>query len=362
VNALRRRLPLLALSLLAACSDGSGSASNADTSVADGSGSGSGEGIETRTYPLDDTLRINELAMRCTHNSYHIQRDILLDPSHDYTHQPLDFQLGQLGVRAFEIDIHAGTGFPVFHIPIVDNLTTCSDLGSCLSTIAGWSARNPDHTLMVVWIELKDELDGRRITNYALLDETIRTALGPILYRPDDLQGDFASPRARIEQAGWPTLGETRGRVALVLLDVDDPHSAGYTNGHTTTAGRAMFARADNEWYAAPWAVFAKVNNPSDAAAIAAAHAANLMIASNVGGAGSDDASNAAGLADALTNGSHMLCDDFPAPVADRAYFLDLPGGTPSLCNRVTGSALCRPDAIEDRPVVAHLDGSGSGR
>ena len=361
MNALRRLLPLLANCLFAAaCSDASEPAANADASVADGSGSG--EGIETRTYPLDDTLRINELAMRCTHNSYHIQRDFVLDPSHDYTHQPLDVQLGELGVRAFEIDIHAGTGFPVFHIPIVDNLTTCSDLGSCLGTIAGWSARNPDHTLVVVWIEVKDELDGRRITNYELLDETIRNALGPILYTPDDLQGDFASPRARIDQAGWPTLGETRGRVALVLLDVDDPHSAGYTNGHTTTAGRAMFARADNEWYGAPWAVFAKVNNPSDAASIAAAHAANLMIASNVGGAGSDDASNAAGLADALTNGSHMLCDDFPAPVANRAYFLDLPGGTPSRCNQVTGSALCRPDAIEARPVVVQLDGSGSGR
>ena len=360
---MRRLLPLLALCLFAAaCSDASAPAANADASVADGSGSGSGQNIEPRTYPLDDTLRINELAMRCTHNSYHIQRDFVLDASHDYTHQPLDVQLGELGVRAFEIDIHAGTGFPVFHIPIVDNLTTCSDLGRCLGTIAGWSARNPDHTLVVVWIEVKDELDGRRITNYELLDETIRTALGPILYSPDDLQGDFASPRARIDQAGWPTLGETRGRVALVLLDVDDPHSAGYTNGHTTTAGRAMFARADNEWYAAPWAVFAKVNNPSDAASIAAAHAANLMIASNVGGAGSDDASNAAGLADALTNGSHMLCDDFPAPVANRAYFLDLPGGTPSRCNQVTGSALCRPDAIEARPVVVQLDGSGSGR
>lgn len=350
---------LLAFSLLAACSDGAGPAANADGSGAEGSGSGSGAPT-VRTYPLDDTLRINEVAMRCTHNSYHIQRSVLLDPSHGYTHQPLDVQLGELGVRAFELDIHAGTGFPVYHIPVVDNLSTCSDLGGCLGTIAGWSRANPDHSLIVVWVEVKDELDGRRITNYDLLDETIRTALGPILYTPDDLQGDFASPRERIRQAGWPTLAETRGRVALVLLDVDDPHSAGYTVGHTTTAGRAMFARADNEWYGAPWAVFAKIDNPSDAAAIAAAHAADLMIASNVAGAGGDDASNAAGLSDALTNGSHMLCDDFPAPAAERTYFLNLPGGRPSICNRVTASAACRPEAIEDRPFAPQLDGSGT--
>jgi hypothetical protein len=311
-------------------------------------------------YPLDDTLRINEVAMRCTHNSYHIARDVLLDPSHGYTHEPLDVQLGELGVRAFELDIHAGSTFPVYHIPLADNLTTCADLASCLGTIATWSRANPDHTLIVVWIEIKDELDGRRVRDYDALDATIRSALGPLLYAPDDLQGNYASPRDRLDQAGWPTLGETRGRVALVLLDVDEPHASGYTSGFTTTAGRAMFARADDAWYDAPWAAFAKVNNPADADAITRALEAGLMVASNVGAAGTADAENQAALEAGLTNGSHMLCDDFPAPSPDRGYVLDLPGGRPSICNAVTASAACEPASIEDRPLSPSPAGAGS--
>lgn len=331
-----------ALLLLAACGE-------ADDSTR---AAGSGEDSALPSYPLDDTLRINEVAMRCTHNSYHIQRPILLDDSHNYTHAPLDIQLGEQGIRAFELDIHAGDEFPVFHIPLADNLSTCPNLGTCLGTIATWSRANPDHSLIVVWIEMKDELDGvLRIRDYEALDAVIRTSLGELLYAPDDLQAEFASPRARLDEAGWPTLGETRGRVALVMLDTDEPHASGYTRGFTSTAGRAMFARVDEAFYDAPWAVFAKVNNPEDDAAIAAAHAADLMIASNVADAGSDDAGNAAGLAAGIRNGSHMLCDDFPMPAEGRSYYLRLPGGSPSICNAVTASEACTAAAIEDHPM-----------
>ena len=74
----------------------------------------------------DSDVRINEITMRCTHNSYHRRPELLADSSHDYEHAPLDVQLGEQGVRAFELDVHAGDGFPVFHIPFgVDELTNC---------------------------------------------------------------------------------------------------------------------------------------------------------------------------------------------------------------------------------------------
>lgn len=310
-----RHLPLLApLLLLAACDEANETAINA-----------SGEGSALPSYPLDDTLRINEVAMRCTHNSYHIQRPILLDDSHNYTHAPLDVQLGEQGIRAFEIDIHTGEDFPVFHIPLADNLSTCPNLRACLGTIATWSKANRDHSLIVVWIEMKDELDGvLRIRNYDALDAVIRASLDELLYAPDDLQGDHTSPRARLDEAGWPTLGETRGRIALVMLDTDEPHAAGYTRDFTSTAGRAMFARVDEAYYDATWAVFAKVNNSEDDAAIATAHAANLMIASNVAGAGNDEAENEAGLAGACATA--LTCSATTSPCRSRD------GATSSAC------------------------------
>lgn len=305
-----------------------------------------------RVYPLDDVLRINEVAMRCTHNSYHVQPANPIDESHRYTHDPLDVQLGSHGVRAFELDIHPGDDFPVYHIPFVDKETTCATLRDCLTTIDGWSRENPDHHLIVVWIEIKDDLDFAKIRDYEALDLLIRESLGQRLYTPDDLQGDYDSPRARLDEAGWPTLGDTRGRVALVLLNTDSRHSPAYTREGEGTAGRAMFARVDSGNYRASWAAFAKVNNPRDGEAIQGALDAGLMVASNVGSAGGTDAENTEKLAAGLINGSHMLCDDFPAPVEGLDYVLDLPGGTPSVCNAKTASDACRPDAIEDRPVT----------
>ena len=71
------------------------------------------------------------------------------------------------------------------------------------------------------------------------------------------------------------------------------------------------------------------------------------MAASNTGAAGNTDEENAARLQGGIDNGSHMLCDDFPAPVDGQEYHLDLPGGTPSICNPQTAPAECTPEAIE---------------
>ena len=325
--------------LITGCDDGGNGDAPGDDASRD---------VNRRDYPLDDVLRFNEIVMRCTHNSYHIAPAFPFDASHEYTHDPLDVQLGEHGVRAFELDIHFGAEFPVLHIPIIDPLTTCATLGECLETIAGWSELNPDHHMIVVWIEIKDELSNGTITDYDALDGVIRGSIGEErIYTPDDFQRGYESPRAALEAEGWPTLGETRGRVMFVLLDVDEPHSPGYTSNFTTLEGRAMFARATRSQYGMPWAVVAKINNPSDGESIAEALEAGMLVASNVGGAASSDESNAAKLADGLRNGSHMLCDDFPAPVEGREYVLDIPGGVPSACNAVTASASCVAEEIE---------------
>ena len=40
------------------------------------------------------------------HNSYHVEPAEALDPSFRYTHQSLDVQLSEQGVRQFELDLH----------------------------------------------------------------------------------------------------------------------------------------------------------------------------------------------------------------------------------------------------------------
>lgn len=298
-------------------------------------------------------VRFNEITMRCTHNSYHVEPEFPADPSHEYTHQPLDVQLGEYGVRAFELDVHGGPGFPVYHIPIIDRETTCETLGECLGTIATWSCQNPGHHMVVVWIEIKDELSAPDVTDYDAFDAVIRNALGDRLYTPDDFQGDYDSPRARLEAAGWPTVDETRGRVMTVLLDTDLPHGRDYTRNFTSTSGRAMFARASQENYDAPWAVVAKENNPRAAEAIALALEAGMLVASNTGSADNTDEENSAKVDAGVANGSHMLCDDFPGPVEGREHVLDI-GDTTSICNTQTSGENCDANELDygPRPTV----------
>lgn len=286
---------------------------------------------------LDDTLAFNEIAMRCTHNSYHRQAANPIHASHYYEHAPLDVQLGEYGVRAFELDVHSGDDFPVLHIPIFDKETTCDTLESCLGVIASWSERNPRHHMVVVWIEVKDELDRKRIKDYDAFDAAVLRGVGEErIYTPADFRRGHATLRDALDAEGWPTVGDTRGRVMVVLLDTDAPHYEGYREG-----GRegVLFSRAALEDRDAPWAVVAKVDNPADGESIGLALASDMLVASNTGGADGSDEDNQARLDAAVANGVHMLCDDYPAPVEGRGYWMELAGWEPSRCNPVTAGA-----------------------
>ena len=52
-----------------------------------------------------EPLRINHIQMKGTHNSYHVEP--LFSPTREYmyTHQTLDVQASQQGVRQFELDV-----------------------------------------------------------------------------------------------------------------------------------------------------------------------------------------------------------------------------------------------------------------
>lgn len=291
------------------------------------------------------------MQVKGTHNSYHVEPLLPFDPSHEYSHAPLDIQLGQQGVRAFELDVHKGIGeFEVYHITVIDSSATCTDIPECLGIVRDWSLAHPGHLPIVVWIEIKDSTGGLPIgaSDLDALDDTIREVLPPEqLFTPDDLQAGHPSVRAALEADGWPTLGQLRGQLLMVLLNVEDGHAENYTDGFTSLAGRAMFARATPNQFSAGWAAIAKLGVDQDGP-IAAAHAASMLIATNVCGAGDADAACAAKAELARAAGIHMLKDDFPAPVDGMGYFLDFADGNPARCNPVTAPPECTSVALED--------------
>src|SRR5688572_23467590 len=117
--------------------------------------------VPTFDYPLDDVLRLNHIQTKGTHNSYHIQPDNQI-PEWAYTHAPLDVQLGEQGVRKVELDIHYNndTGaFEVYHVPLLDEKTTCRLLTDCLKVMKAWSDAHPAHHTIFIQIEPKDGFD-----------------------------------------------------------------------------------------------------------------------------------------------------------------------------------------------------------
>ena len=294
-------------------------------------------------------LTLDHVQVKGTHNSYHLEPLIPFDASHEYSHAPLDVQLEEQGVRAFELDVHKNVNndFEVYHIAVIDAETTCDSFMDCLDAIKGWSDANPLHLPIFVWIEIKDETGGLPIDGADLMaieDEIRGTFPEDQLFTPDDLSAGYGSVREALEMEGWPTLGELRGQVMVILLSGGE-HADDLTSGFTTLEGRAMFARASPDQFDASWAAVAKLGTGGQD--VVDAHAHQLLIATNICGADESDAECFAELDEAEASGLHMLKDDFPAPVDGQEYWMDFPDGNPARCNPVTAPPECTSEALE---------------
>lgn len=313
--------------------------------------SGTETDTESDTGALDDLLTLAHVQVKGTHNSYHVEPLIPFHPSHEYTHPPLDEQLEDFGVRAFELDLHKetfGEQLLVYHIFGIDQETTCETLEDCLSTIKSWSDVNQGHTPIMVSLEIKDSTGGAPITDLGPVDDTI-LAVFPAsqVITPDSVRAGYGTIRERLEAEGWPTLGEVRGKVIFMVLNGGHDSVEDYTYGYTSLDGRMMFVSDTDP--NVPYAAVAKINDPGSDS-ILTAHDNAILVTSNTCGADQDEQGCFAELEDAAVFGPHNLMDDRLTPKDGETYFLDLPGGNPALCNPVTAPVECTAEAVEDLP------------
>jgi hypothetical protein len=342
--------------------DGSGSAesesgadaeseSGSSTSGSSGSGvdatSGTDSGTESTGGP-SEPIRFDHIQALGTHNSYHIAPAVPIQ-AWDYTHRPLDEQLG-LGVRQFELDVvieATGDEFAVFHVEGLDEETTCATLTACVETMSAWSEAHPHHHPVLVLIEPKDAVPAEEADAWLVALETVIDGAWPRarLVVPDMIARDHGSLRAGLEAEGWPTIEELRGRALFVL------HEGGALRDAYTAAsleGRLLFPDAMGD-VTADWSAVHTINDPvGDADAIAAAVQAGQLVrtradADNVEPAADDTTRRDA----ALASGAHFVSTDFPEP-APSGYVVAIPDGTPSRCNPLHSAAGCTSTAIED--------------
>ena len=211
--------------------------------------------VKRATYRLDSTLRLNQMQVLGSHNSYHAEPypQVLAaaEPRStpavaaglDYGHRPLPEQFdarrsanssstcGPTPPAAstrdppFPQTLHLPPpdpavmdkpGFKVIHDANLDTHSTCLTFVLCLRLVKTWSDAHPGHVPIMIDVEMKDSTVTP--ATFDALEAEIRSVLAPSeLITPDDVRGNDPSLGHAIRTRGWPTLGAVRGRVMFML-------------------------------------------------------------------------------------------------------------------------------------------------
>ena len=194
-----------------------------------------------------DSLRMDQTQMLGSHNSYHLTPERPV-PEWRFSMAEFDTQLSG-GVRQVELDLQPDSNddaaYDVQHIKIFDAKSHCETLDECLTDLHTWSAANPTHSPIFVWLETKDSLS---VAQFNAIDAKIRAMYtAEQMFTPDDMmaygvaEGEEAHASlvdSLTANGGWPTVGDMRGRTVFCLNNGYDNYMQGE---FATLSGRVAF-------------------------------------------------------------------------------------------------------------------------
>jgi hypothetical protein len=341
----------------------------------------------------DDSLRMNQIQLIGTHNSYHAglsvseaelmkQKNPRLYQALDYRHRRVDLQLSS-GVRQIELDIFADAeggryahpsgpdavaaaglakdpdfdpqglmgrpGFKVMHVQDIDYRSTCQPLIACLKIVRKWSRAHPHHLPIYILLETKQTdlppqyhaqtTEKFTSSTFDALDAEIRRVFPPReMITPDQVRGRFATLEQAVLSNNWPTLAAARGKVVF-LMDQRDVGPQ-YLTGHPSLAGRIIFTNAEP---GQPDCAFTEENDGT-ADAIAALVRKGYLVRTRTDADTKQGRTNDTARRDeALASGAQILSTDYPAsePAQWSGYTVSLPNGAVARCNPVNSPPTC---------------------
>ena len=337
-----------------------------------------------RAGELDD-LRLNQIQVVGTHNSYHIAPSAAvlgaldslrprMGESLDYTHRPLTEQFGELGIRQIELDVFADpeggryadpaalralhpalpavddyggamreAGMKVMHVQDVDQATTVPTFVGALRRVRDWLRANPAEGPILILVEMKDGRPMPLMTEplpfdaeqMKAVDAEIFSVFDPEeLITPDDVRGEAATLREAVLASGWPTVGEARGKV---LLKIDNRgQSLEYAELSLNLAGRAMFPDVPANHPAA--AMFNKNDPLKQGNEIRDLVRQGFLVRTRADSGTHEARSGDTAKRDAaLASGAQFISTDYPEPDERFTdYRVRLPGGAAMRSNPVT--------------------------
>jgi hypothetical protein len=316
-------------------------------------------GTRFGTTFFNNSLRMNQVQVLGSHNSYHVAPTAApwnLVPEWQYSHDPLDVQFQSEGIRQIELDVYADpNGIRVVHVPDVDFGTTCARWVDCLRVVKGWSDAHPRHMPITILTELNDTSYGLPTpilpwTGPAMdqLDAEIRSVFPPKdVITPDDVRGHHATLAEAVTTDGWPTIDSVRGKVMFVM-DNGGSYRDTYTAGHPTLQGREIFTNSE---VGRPDAAFIKLNDPiGDNATIRSVVAAGYVTRTRADADTHEARANNTVPRDAaIASGAQWVSTDYEVPgrAYGTPYFVSIPGGTPARCNPINSPSWCTSGQIE---------------
>ncbi len=228
----------------------------------------------------DTTIRLNEIQMLATHNSYKkTGSDIgrlfvgLGDSFEEaralkYGYKNLTDQF-EAGVRSMEFDLRLRkTQFVLTHVPLVDNSSVAPDFSQALDEIYLFSSNHPNHIPIIILMEIKDDwmildhaLQDIESNDLENLNELLTDKLKDNLFTPNDMMETGKTLKETIQTTGWPTVNSLLGKVIFVL------HPGSFTDMYheldETLKTQPMFIGAYQDGIHEDYASFIVHNNPS---------------------------------------------------------------------------------------------------
>ena len=355
-------------------------------------------------YAAEGDIRINELQVIGSHNSYHAgfaPSEAQFLRSHapesfaglDYSHPALTRQLDD-GVRQLELDIFADSrggryahpalveqvaraglpadppfaaaaimqrpGFKVMHEQDIDQRSNCQPFTACLAEIRAWSHAHPRHLPLFILLETKQgplhlafptvtpEIFNTTVLD--ALDAEIASGFSRGEYvTPDDVRGDYPTLNAAILAHAWPTLAAARGKI-IFLMD-QKSMTTPYTQGHAALRGRILFT---NSTPGEPDAAFVELND-GDAAAIDRLVAAGYLVRTRTDADLEEPRKNDTRRRDSLmASGAQILSTDFPAhEPAQSGYVVAFPDNRVARCNPLLRAKACHESDLDELASVS---------
>jgi Phosphoinositide phospholipase C, Ca2+-dependent len=347
-----------------------------------------------RAQAADATLKLNQIQVIGTHNSYHAgiapnesklwqAKNAASYKGLDYQHQPLPQQFDS-GVRQIELDVYADTkgglyahpsgpsmvaaaklppdpdfdpngvmskpGFKVMHVQDVDYRSTCQPFTACLEQVRQWSRAHPDHVPIFILVETKQgkprselhmtEPEPFTSSTFDALDAEIHSVFPPDeMITPDDVRGHYATLNEAVLAGNWPTLASARGKVVFLM----DQHAVGpvYLAGHPSLRGRVLFT---NSTPGEPDAALIE-RNEGPAAEIAELVRKGYLVRARTDSDTKEARTNDTTVRDAMiASGAQLLSTDYPINEPARwagNFVVTLPGKVVARCNPINVPAGC---------------------